>query len=170
MEVDKTFSFLYLFVCLSHTSLSFVIDQKIYCSRSFDRSIQIYTFQIFLKLLVEKLYNLIVFFFRTKVKLFVLFQKRLFLSFTIKSNDRGLLGRISLDQKSLFSVDPKFHFQLIKFFETFHLIERFDQVPKFVGSFLALDQKFINVILSYFKLLINCQNLQVIFWHLIESF
>jgi hypothetical protein len=23
--------------------------------------------------------------------------------------------------------------------------------------------------MSYFKLLINCQNLQVIFWHLIES-
>jgi hypothetical protein len=84
--------------------------------------------------------------------------------------DRGSLGQISLDRKSLFSVDGKFHFHLIKFFETFHLIERLDQVPKFVGSFLALDQKFINVILSYFKLSINCQNLQVIFWHLIESF
>jgi len=37
--------------------------------------------------------------------------------------DRGSLDRISVDRKSLFSVDWKFYFHLIKFFETFHLIE-----------------------------------------------
>ena len=54
--------------------------------------------------------------------------------------DRGSLGQISLDQKSLLSVDRKFHFHLIKFFETFHLIKSFnnafDQMPKK----LSLDQ------------------------------
>ena len=48
----------------------------------------------------------------------------------------------SLDQNCVFSVDRKFHNQLTKFFETFQLI----------------------------KNSINCQNLQVIFCHLIESF
>ncbi len=48
-------------------------------------------------------------------------------------NDRGLLDQISLDRNCLFSVDRKFHFQLIKFFKTFHLIKTFnnafDQTP-----------------------------------------
>jgi hypothetical protein len=35
------------------------------------------------------------------------------------SNDRGLLDRISLDQNCLFSVDQKFHFQLIKILRLF---------------------------------------------------
>ena len=39
------------------------------------------------------------------------------------------LDQISLDRNCLFSVDRKFHFQLIEFFETFKLIENFDQVP-----------------------------------------
>jgi hypothetical protein len=33
--------------------------------------------------------------------------------------------------------------------------KNFDQLPKSVSSFLAVDQNFINVILSYFKILIN---------------
>jgi hypothetical protein len=70
---------------------------------------------------------------------------------SIQSNERGLLDRISLDRKSLFSLDQKFHFHLIEFFETFHLIEFFetfhlietfnnvfDQTPKK----LSLDRKF----------------------------
>ena len=45
-------------------------------------------------------------------------------------NGNRSFDRISLDQNCLFSVDQKFHFQLIEFFETFQLIEKFDQVPK----------------------------------------
>ncbi len=37
--------------------------------------------------------------------------------------DRGLFDQNSLDQNCVFSVDQKFHNQLIKFFETFQLIE-----------------------------------------------
>jgi len=79
--------------------------------------------------------------------------------------DKGSLDRISLDQKFVFSVDRKFHFHLIKFFGTFHLIESFnnvfhempknlsldriinktfDQLPKKNGRILALDRKFLN--------------------------
>jgi hypothetical protein len=32
---------------------------------------------------------------------------------------------------------------------------------------LAVDRNFINVIFSYFKILINCQNPSVLFWQLI---
>ncbi len=60
----------------------------------------------------------------------------------IYEKDRGLLNWTSLDQNCLFSVDQKFHFQLIKFFETFHLIKKFDQVPKKSLRILAVDQKF----------------------------
>jgi hypothetical protein len=56
--------------------------------------------------------------------------------------DRGLLDQISLDQNCLFSVDRKFHFQLIKFFETFQLIEKFDQLPKKNLRILAVDRNF----------------------------
>jgi hypothetical protein len=83
--------------------------------------------------------------------------------------DRGSFDRNSLDRNCLFSVDQNFHNQLTEFFETFQLIEKFDQLPKNNLQILAVDQNFNNVILSYFKLLINCQNLQVIFWQLIES-
>jgi hypothetical protein len=54
--------------------------------------------------------------------------------------DRGLLDRISLDRNCHFSLDQKFHFHLIEFFGTFHLIKSFnnafDQMPKK----LSLDQ------------------------------
>jgi hypothetical protein len=57
-------------------------------------------------------------------------------------NDRGSFDQNSLDQNCVFSVDQKFHNQLIKFFETFQLIKKFDQVPKNNLRILAVDQKF----------------------------
>jgi hypothetical protein len=64
-----------------------------------------------------------------------------------QENDRGSFDQNSLDRNCVFSVDQKFHNKLIKFFETFQLIKKLDQVPKnnlriSIGSFLALDQKF----------------------------
>jgi hypothetical protein len=53
--------------------------------------------------------------------------------------DRGSLDQISLDRNCLFSVDQKFHFQLIEFFETFQLIKKFDQLPKKNLRILAVD-------------------------------
>jgi hypothetical protein len=53
--------------------------------------------------------------------------------------DRGLFDQNSVDQNCLFSVDQNFHNQLTKFFETFQLIKKFDQLPKFASYFLALD-------------------------------
>ena len=41
----------------------------------------------------------------------------------VPTEDTGSVDRISLDQNCVFSVDQKFHNQLIEFFETFHLIE-----------------------------------------------
>ncbi len=64
------------------------------------------------------------------------------IKYSIYLRERGSLDQISLDRKSLFSLDRKFHFHLIKFFETFHLIKTFnnafDQTPKM----LSLDWKF----------------------------
>ncbi len=51
----------------------------------------------------------------------------------------------------------------IKRLKISQLIEKFDQLPKKNLWILAVDQNFNNVILSYFKLSIKCQNLQVIF-------
>jgi hypothetical protein len=56
--------------------------------------------------------------------------------------ERGSLDRILFDQNCLFSVDRKFHFQLIKFFETFHLIETFNNVFNQTPKQLSVDQKF----------------------------
>jgi hypothetical protein len=50
------------------------------------------------------------------------------------------------------------------------LIQKFDQLPKFAGSFLALDRNFLKPKIPLLELLINCQNLQVIFWQLIKCF
>jgi hypothetical protein len=61
------------------------------------------------------------------------------LSLKLSFKDRGLFDQNSLDRNCLFSVDQNFHNQLTKFFETFQLIEKFDQLPKSVGSFLAVD-------------------------------
>ena len=56
--------------------------------------------------------------------------------------DRGWFDRNSLDRNCVFfSVNQNFHNQLIEFFETFQLIKKFDQVPKFASYFLAVDQK-----------------------------
>ncbi len=54
----------------------------------------------------------------------------------------GRLTKIHLIKIVFFSVNQNFHNQLIKFFETFQLIEKFDQVPKFASYFLSVDQKF----------------------------
>jgi hypothetical protein len=59
-------------------------------------------------------------------------------------SDRRSLDRISLDQNCLFSVDQKFQYPLIKFFETFQLIEKFDQLPKQNLRILAVDQNFLK--------------------------
>ncbi len=60
----------------------------------------------------------------------------------IPNIDRGSVDRISLDRNCHLSVDRKFHFHLIEFFETFHLIKTFnnafDQMPKK----LSVDQNF----------------------------
>ncbi len=61
-------------------------------------------------------------------------------------------------------------------YQNFLLNKAFDQNfffffftwSNFTWSF-QLIKTFINVILSYFKLSINCQNLQVLFWQLIKS-
>jgi hypothetical protein len=50
------------------------------------------------------------------------------------------------------------------------LIEKFDQLPKNNLQILALDQNFLKAKIPLLELLINCQNLQVIFWQLIKSF
>ena len=52
----------------------------------------------------------------------------------IWQNDRGSLDRISLDQNCVLSLDRNYVNHLIKFFDTFHLIEicnnDFGQTPK----------------------------------------
>jgi hypothetical protein len=53
-----------------------------------------------------------------------------------------MTDRISLDRNCLFSVDQKFHFQLIKFFETFHLIETFNNALNQMPKKLSVDQNF----------------------------
>jgi hypothetical protein len=69
----------------------------------------------------------------------------------------GRLTEIHLIKIVIFQLIESFNnesfifYHLTKFFETFQLIE-----------------SFINGILGFKKVLINCQNLQVIFWHLIE--
>jgi hypothetical protein len=78
-------------------------------------------------------------------------------------SDRGSVDQISID---LFTWSNF----LIKRLKISQLIEKLDQLPKNNLQILAVDQNFNNVILSYFKLSIKCQNLQVIFWQLIESF
>ena len=69
----------------------------------------------------------------------------------------------SVDQNCVLSVDQNFHNQLTKIFDTFQLIEKFDQVPKKELMDFKITKNEIN------KILINCQNLQVIFWQLIKS-
>jgi len=63
--------------------------------------------------------------------------------------DRGSFDQKSLDRNCVLSVDRNFHNQLTEIFEAFQLIKKFDQLPKSVGSFLAVDQNFNNGILSF---------------------
>jgi hypothetical protein len=57
-----------------------------------------------------------------------------FLNFLTIGNDRGSLDRISLDRNCVLSLDRNYVNHLIKFFDTFHLIEicnnDFGQTPK----------------------------------------
>jgi hypothetical protein len=81
------------------------------------------------------------------------------------NSDRGLLDRISLDQNCLFSVDQKFHFQLINFFETFQFIKTFIndliKCQKRTYGFWQLIESSNNGILAFKKFL---------FWQLIKCF
>ena len=69
-------------------------------------------------------------------------EARTLVTILSKQNGKRSLDQISLDRNCHFSVDQNFTNHLIKFFDTFHLIEslnnEFDQLPKSVGSFLAL--------------------------------
>ncbi len=58
---------------------------------------------------------------------------------TIRKMDWGLVDRNSLDQNCVLSLDRNYDNHLTEFFDTFHLIESFNnefgQVPKSVRSF-----------------------------------
>jgi hypothetical protein len=58
---------------------------------------------------------------------------------------------------------------LTEIFDTFQLIEKFDQLPKKNWWILAVDQNFKITKNDINNISINCQNLQVIFWQLIKS-
>ena len=49
---------------------------------------------------------------------------------SIKPSDRGSVDQISVDQNCVLSLDQNYVNHLIKFFDTFHLIELFDQLIK----------------------------------------
>ena len=51
-----------------------------------------------------------------------------------------------------------------------HLIELFDQVPKAISSFLAVDRNFKKPKIPLLELSINCQKRTYGFWQLIETF
>jgi hypothetical protein len=59
---------------------------------------------------------------------------------------------------------------LIKRLKFSQLIELFDQLTKKNLRILAVDQIFLKPKIPLLELSINCQNLQVIFWQLIETF
>jgi hypothetical protein len=50
------------------------------------------------------------------------------------------------------------------------IIKTFDQLPKSVGSFLAVDRNFFKAKIPLLELLINCQKRTYGFWHLIKFF
>jgi hypothetical protein len=52
--------------------------------------------------------------------------------------DRGSFDRKSVDRNCVLSVDRNFHNQLTKIFDTFQVIKKFDQVPKFASYFWHL--------------------------------
>jgi hypothetical protein len=51
-----------------------------------------------------------------------------------------------------------------------HLIELFDQVPKAISSFLAVDRNFKKPKIPLLELSINCQKRTYGFWQLIKTF
>jgi hypothetical protein len=58
------------------------------------------------------------------------------------SNKDRLVDRNSVDRNCVLSLDRNYVNHLTEFFDNFHLIELFDQLPKSISSFLAVDQKF----------------------------
>ncbi len=82
----------------------------------------------------------------------------------------GSFDRNSLDRNCVFSVDRNFHNQLTEFFETFHLIKKFDQLPKKNLRILAVDRKFLKPKIPLLELSINCQKITCKFWQLTKTF
>ncbi len=107
------------------------------------------------------------FYFKVQCLIFSYFVqlKKIFLFMQLQINWFVISGEWSLDQISLdiFSwskVSLKFGIWLKLFFVSW---------SNFTWSF-QLIKSFINVILSYFKLSINCQKITCKFWQLIETF
>ncbi len=92
----------------------------------------------------------------------------------LQKGDRGSVDKISLDLFSWSKVSVKFGVWSNAFFVTWSkvslIFDKFWQLIKTFINYFHLIKSFINVILSYFKLLINCQNLLVVFWHLTKVF
>ena len=85
------------------------------------------------------------------------------------------LGKRSLDQISVYqncvlSLDQNYVNHLIEFFDTFHLIELFDQLIKKNGRILAVDRNFKKPKIPLLELSINCQKRTDGFRQLIETF
>jgi hypothetical protein len=55
---------------------------------------------------------------------------RIMLKINMADTDRGSFDRKSVDRNCVLSVDQNFHNQLTEIFDTFQLIEKFDQLPK----------------------------------------
>ena len=58
--------------------------------------------------------------------------------------DRGSVDWISVDQNCVLSLDWNYVNHLIEFFDTFHLIELFDQLIKKNWRILAVDRNFLK--------------------------
>ena len=87
---------------------------------------------------------------------------------SFKKGRKQSLDRISVDRNCVLSLDRNYVNHLIEFFDTFHLIELFDQLIKKNGRILAVDQNFKKPKIPLLELSIKCQNPKVLFWQLIE--
>ena len=89
---------------------------------------------------------------------------------TLLFKDRGSFDQNSVDRYCVLSVDWNFHNQLTKIFDTFQLIEKFDQLPKKNWRILAVDRNFKITKNDINKIWINCQKRTDGFWQLIKTF
>ncbi len=64
------------------------------------------------------------------------------ISFGFDVAGKRSLDRISVDRNCVLSLDQNYVNHLTEFFDTFHLIELFDQLPKNNLHILAVDRKF----------------------------